>query len=365
MFSKKSVHNIIIYGLLTSMLLSGCGSAEYVDGTVPNTILDSASSSGSESSDAAGSESSGNGASVSDASGGSSGSTDSDTADAQTSDSSSGDSGPGTRDNTPVCLVPEHPGVEAYGNELATVDVSNASDGYVCVSYTGTCSKVKLQITCPNTITYTYNLSGGYETFPLTADSGTYSFGVYENISDTQYSTAFKTDVNITVSNQFGPYLYPNQYVNFDADDQAVAKGAELAYSADSDLDVVSNVYNYIINNITYDSNLASSVESGYLPTPDNTLASGTGICLDYAALMATMLRSQRIPTHMEVGYAGTAYHAWISVYLEETGWVNGIIEFNGTSWELMDPTFASSASEEELKEFIGDGSNYETKYIY
>ena len=30
-----------------------------------------------------------------------------------------------------------------------------------------------------------------------------------------------------------------------------------------------------------------------------------------------------------------------------------------------MDPTFAASNSEEELKEFIGDGSNYTVRYIY
>ncbi|MBR2401449.1 MAG: transglutaminase domain-containing protein, partial [Lachnospiraceae bacterium] len=66
-----------------------------------------------------------------------------------------------------------------------------------------------------------------------------------------------------------------------------------------------------------------------------------------------------------EIGYAGEAYHAWISTYLNEIGWVNGIIEFDGKNWQLMDPTFAASSSEEKLKDFIGDGSNYVTKYIY
>jgi hypothetical protein len=94
-------------------------------------------------------------------------------------------------------------------------------------------------------------------------------------------------------------------------------------------------------------------------------LQSGTGICLDYAAVMASMLRSQNIPTRLEVGYAGTAYHAWISTYIAEVGWVNGIISFDGKSWSLMDPTFAANSSQQTLKNFIGDGSNYSTKYIY
>ena len=273
--------------------------------------------------------------------------------------------GPGSRDNTPVIYVPEAPGTVLYGNELISIDASNADQGYICAEYFGSCPKVKLQITCPNTTTYTYNMMGGAEVFPLTSESGTYSIGVYENISGTEYSTCYRTDMEVSISNAFGPYLYPNQYVNFNSGSACVQKAQELAYTANSDLDVVSNVYNYVISNVVYDSELANSVESGYLPDPDRTLASCKGICLDYACLMSSMLRSQGIPTHLEVGYASTAYHAWISVYLDQTGWVNGIVEFNGTSWELMDPTFAASASADELKEFIGDGTNYETKYVY
>ena len=97
----------------------------------------------------------------------------------------------------------------------------------------------------------------------------------------------------------------------------------------------------------------------------DEVLSTKTGICLDYAALMTTMLRSQRIPTRMEIGYAGTAYHAWLSTYIEDVGWVNGMIEFDGNEWSLMDPTFASNTKDKTLKEFIGDGSNYSVKYIY
>ena len=77
------------------------------------------------------------------------------------------------------------------------------------------------------------------------------------------------------------------------------------------------------------------------------------------------MLRSQNIPTRLEVGYAGSAYHAWISTYITDVGWVNGIIQFDGVSWSLMDPTFAANSSEEELRSFIGDGSNYTLKYRY
>jgi transglutaminase-like putative cysteine protease len=97
----------------------------------------------------------------------------------------------------------------------------------------------------------------------------------------------------------------------------------------------------------------------------DAILASGTGICLDYAAVMASMLRSQRIPTRLEVGYAQDAYHAWISVYTADTGWLNGIIEFDGNVWTLVDPTFGANTDDKTLKKFIGDGSNYILQKMY
>lgn len=274
----------------------------------------------------------------------------------------------GSRDNTPVCLVPEAPGDVIYENEYAHLDASNLSEGYVVVRYTGESPKVKLQITGPNDITYTYNLSTSQqldEVFPLQSGNGQYTINVFENIEGTQYSMAFSQLVDVSITDEFTPFLYPNQYVNFSSSNEAVSKGADLAYTCNSDLEVVSAVYNYMIENISYDYEEAETVQSGYIPDVDEVLDTCTGICLDYSALMVTMLRSQRIPTRMEIGYAGTAYHAWLSTYIEDIGWVNGMIEFDGTEWSLMDPTFASNTEEKSLRDFIGDGSNYSVKYIY
>lgn len=271
----------------------------------------------------------------------------------------------GLRDNTPVCLVPAASGITVYSNSLASIDTSNASEGYIMVNYKGTNPKVKLQITGANGVTYTYNLHGGYETFPLSSGDGAYKIAVYENVTGNQYSTALSQTIRVTITNVFGPNLYPNQYVNFNLGSQVVSEAMQLAQSCDTDLDVVTKVYNYVTTNITYDHNKAATVQSGYTSNVDEILLSGTGICLDYAAVMASMLRSQNIPTRLEVGYAGEAYHAWISTYITDIGWVNGIIEFDGESWSLMDPTFAANSSETALKNFIGNGSNYKTKYIY
>jgi len=278
---------------------------------------------------------------------------------------SSGKGSSGTRDNTPHVLTPTAGGKTVYDCSVASIDATNVAEGYVVVTYKGSSPKVKLQITGSDGVTYTYNLTKGSDVFPLSAGSGSYTVAVYENVSGNQYSTAMSQSVNATITNTFGPFLYPNQYVKFTASSKAIAQAVTLAQGASTDLDVVSNVYNYIITTVSYDHDQAATVKSGYIPNVDTVLSRKKGICLDYAALMAAMLRSQNIPTRLEVGYAGEAYHAWISTYIKDVGWVNGIIEFDGKNWELMDPTFAANSSEKALKKFIGNGSNYTTKYIY
>lgn len=269
----------------------------------------------------------------------------------------------GSRDNTPVVLTGQADGTVTYGSEGVTIDASHMSEGYIMVSYTGTNEKVKLQITGPDEVVYTYDLHGDYETFPLTAGSGSYTVGVFENIEGTSYSTLFTQTIDVKIDDEFGPYLYANQYVNFNGDSKVVEKAEKLSKPCNDDLEVIEQVYNYMISNFTYDYDKAESVQSGYLPDVDEVFEAQTGICFDYAAVMAAMLRSQRIPTRLEVGYAGDVYHAWISTYIEEQGWVNGIIQFDGKNWELMDPTFASTSSKPE--DFITNTDEYITKFVY
>lgn len=273
--------------------------------------------------------------------------------------------GSGLRGSKPSSLQPSADGNSVYQNETAVIDYSNCADGYFMVQYLGTCPKVKLQLIGPDNITYTYNLTTSPDAFPLSAGSGAYNIAIYENITGNQYSTALSTEIEAAITNPFGAFLYPNQYVTFTPENKACKMAVELAEYSDSDLDVISNVYNYIISHISYDIQKAENIQSGYIPDIDAVLEAGTGICLDYACLMAAMLRSQSIPTQVEVGYVGEAYHAWISTYVEDIGWINGIIQFNGQDWQLMDPTTAAANGDEELEKFIGDGSHYLAKYIY
>ncbi len=263
-------------------------------------------------------------------------------------------------------LLPTASGAVVYGNDIVSIDASNVSEGYVMIQYSGGIEKIRVQITAPDGTTYTYALAvGSYETFPLSGGDGGYHIDVLENAYDDMYAIAFSQDISVTLNDEFRPFLYPNQYVWFTKDYKAVEYAAGLSDQSSSDLDYVEQVYNYVIKNISYDEELAANVKTNYLPNIDNTMKTKKGICFDYASLMAAMLRSQGVPTKLVVGYSGDAYHAWISVYLKEIGWVDDIIEFNGKSWSLMDPTLAANNSSKSVAKYIGDGNNYTVKYSY
>ena len=244
-----------------------------------------------------------------------------------------------------------------------TIDYSNTKDGYVMVNYGAEqARRMKVQIKGPKT-TYTYDLlPGQWAVFPLTEGDGSYQTFVYQNVSGTRYSTLASVKFQVTLENEFIPFLQPSQYVNYTAAPNTVAKAAEVVQGKATTLDKVKAVYDFVIGHLTYDKQLAAMVQSGYVPDLDAVLEKKTGICFDYAAMMTGMLRSQGIPCKMVFGYVGTAYHAWISVWSEETGWVDTIY-FDGTSWSQMDPTFASGA----LHSGSANNSNlvYTSKYQY
>lgn len=266
----------------------------------------------------------------------------------------------------PDVKEPVASGVTVLSNSKAEIDASNTSEGYIMVKYTGgSTGKIKAIVNKSGGESYVYNLGqkGVYETLPLTQGNGSYKITVYEGIGGTKYTTAYGTSVTVSLSDENVPFLYPNQYVNFNKNSKTVAVGKEVVQGAATELDKVSAVYAYVVNNFTYDYEKAKTVQSGYLPKVDEIVSSGKGICFDYASVMATMLRSQGIPTKLMVGYVGDAYHAWISVYIHEVGWVENIIYFDGTDWRMMDPTFASSSSSKTS--FKPEENKYSAKFAY
>ena len=272
----------------------------------------------------------------------------------------------GGRETATNFLEPAAPGEAVAGNEFAALDYSNTDQGYIQVRYDGPAQRARVQILDPEGITYSYTLKpGSLEVLPLTSGAGHYSVTILENAFDNIYAVACTVELDAEVADEFLPYLYPNQYVWYTSGSRACALGRELSEISSDDLTYVQRVYEYVTENIVYDHELAADIPVDYLPDVDRTIETGKGICLDYAALMTALLRSQGIPTKLVVGWSGTQYHAWISVYLKETGWVDGAIFFDGLNWSRLDPTLAAGNRGTSIKDYVNNNSNYKERFFY
>ena len=202
---------------------------------------------------------------------------------------------------TPAVRIPTADGTETIGNETVTVDISNTSNGYIMASYHGTAAQVNIQLTGPDGVTYLYFISekDTYTAMPLSSGDGSYIIDIYEQMDGDMYSNIMSDVIEVTLQNEFLPFLYSNQFVYFTAETRAVEKGNELAQGCDTDLDVTAAVYNYVVDNTEYDYEKAASITSPYYPDVDETLDTRKGICFDYSALMCTMLRTQLSLIHI------------------------------------------------------------------
>lgn len=251
--------------------------------------------------------------------------------------------------------------------EPLTLDFSHANQGYFIGTLSAAGEKINLQVTGPDQVIYKYFLevSDVPTVFPFTAGNGTYIILAFQEVGGDQYASLLSHSLTVELENEFLPFLYPNQYVDFTQDDEAIRLASELSADCESDLDALEAIYNYVTEHITYDDEKAATVETGYLPDIDETLRTKTGICFDYAALTVAMLRSLSIPARLNIGYSGDIRHAWVDIYIESIGWVRRAVEFNGNEWEMMDPTFAAAFDDDKLtSDYIGDGENYSLQYV-
>jgi len=254
-------------------------------------------------------------------------------------------------------------------NDLCSVDYSNVAEGYVMIKYTGNSEAIKVvRINTPKDEIYDYNLdnTGNYLCYTLSSGSGIYKITIYEQVNGNKYTPLYSTEINAEIKNEFTAFLYPNHFVNYNGDSKAIKLAIFITSKSTTDLAKIEKVYNYVTDNIKYDDVLAANVRSSYVPDLNRVITEKTGICFDYASLLTAMLRSLNIPTKLVFGYTGDIYHAWISVYTVETGWLDSIIRFNGSVWKLLDPTYASTGNNsKEVINFIENTANYLVKYQY
>lgn len=279
-----------------------------------------------------------------------------------------------TPDPPPVVVpdpaMPTSPGTQCAVTDKGVIDYSNISQGYISACYAGSRSKVKLRIQKSGLKAVDHDLAadGSVEYFPISQGDGEYSITVFEQVSGDDYSRAVEQKgISVSLDSQLAPFLYPNRYSDYDKNSGCVCKAAELCAGKTGTIDKISAIFEWITDNVTYDHELAATVQKGYTPDPEKTYNSRKGICYDYASLMCAMLRSQSIPTRLVKGYAAPdIYHAWNEVYTEETGWITPELMLKNSGYNIADSTFYASARDKvQIASYISNASNYQVLYYY
>ncbi len=221
-------------------------------------------------------------------------------------------------------------GKDVVRDSKLKVDRSNIKEGYFyACSASKTSKKLKLRVVKGDT-TLTYNLNGDcdMEVFPLQLGDGSYKVALYENISGKSYSSAGTVYLQVKLTNQNSPFVYPNQYVNYDESFELVDKADSLCKSM-TERQAFDAVCKYMKTNYGYDYVKAATIKPGQMPDIPGCYKKKMGICQDLSAVMVAMLRSQGIPAKLMIGYAGKNYHAWV------VGVVDGKEEFYDPTAQL------------------------------
>ena len=253
---------------------------------------------------------------------------------------------------------------KAEGANGAYVDTSATDKGYVAAKANAS-SKLKLQVTSgQQSNNYDLPNNGRAIVCPLTFGDGNYTFRVMQNTSGNNYVEIYRTSADVELDSEFEPFLRPNVYCDYDENSACVAKARELVANAETQADALKAICSYVVENISYDNTKAEKLKkaTGYVPDPDETLESGSGICFDYASLGAAMLRSQGIPTKITTGYVSpdNIYHAWIMVYIDGS-WTGAQFDIESKTWSRVDLTFAASAGTNN----VSDGKDYQDRFTY
>ena len=244
------------------------------------------------------------------------------------------------------------------------IDTSGTSQGWVCAAATSTV-RLKFQV-ITDAATYNYDLpnDGTPMIYPLNMGNGDYTFRIMQNTEGSSYVPIAMAKAHVTLSTEFAPFLMPGMFCAYTDASNCVAKARELTADCTNEAEVVAAICTWVARNVSYDTPKAKrlATATGYVPEPDETLATGKGICFDYASLSCAMLRSLGLPTKLMTGYVGedAVYHAWIMVYIDGT-WQTAKFSVSPNEWSRCDVTFASTGA----TAYSGDGSAYTDRYTY
>lgn len=216
-------------------------------------------------------------------------------------------------------------------------DTANTAKGLLYITYDGALTKdIKLTVTMKgsqNNYTYTVRTNKKFSV-PLQLGNGEYTARILEHVSGKAYRVLDQHQFSAEIQSPNDMFLAASPIVDY-ADEMTAIKEYDKILAGDGP-QRTTTLYERVVNDYTYDDTKAQAISSGkvtgYVPVIDEVYQAKKGICFDYSAMMAGVLRDQGIPVKLVMGYSTEidGYHAWNEILI-------------GDRWVVVDTTYDSA----------------------
>lgn len=235
-------------------------------------------------------------------------------------------------------LVPEiaEEGQLVYENkekgERLAIDLSNLNKGFIAVRcVAGRPARLVLEKGAKQQ-TDPIPSSQGYTIFPLEMGDGNYRAQIFLHVGDRLYEPVLSAEFELNTEQDEYRYLITNHKVPYTETSQVAELARTLRAGASTEEELIKDAVNWIISNIRYTEGPALAEGEAAVTNLDKVLDEKEGICTDFAATFAALMRINRIPCKVVFGTVdtpgGLVYHAW------------NLLSAEGGQWLLYDTTF-------------------------
>lgn len=224
------------------------------------------------------------------------------------------------------------------GGERAAIDLSNLHRGFIAVRCEAGRAARLVLAKDEKQQTETIPAARGFTVYPLEMGDGAYTAKIFLHLGGVSYESVLETAFELEIEHEEYRYLIPNHRVPYKADCSVAELARTLRNGAQTEAELVADTANWIVGNIRYTGGPAAPEGEAAAPDLERVLAEKAGICTDFAALFAALLRINQIPCKMVFGMVetpeGPVYHAW-NLALPESAQGDG-------QWILYDTTLGA-----------------------
>lgn len=271
-----------------------------------------------------------------------------------------------------------------YANKYVKINTNTANKGYVEVEYLDTKGyDIKVTIRANKKNQYGISASWQHQTSKrgnckikaaLTYGNAEYTINVLSTMKNDstgveRVSKKATLTINLTNVSTTGAFLLNEGEVEFNSNMAFIKKANEIAATCSNDFEKVSKIYDWLTDYIKY--RIVEETEYGrYKCDIEKIYNRKTGVCYDYAVVLAAMLRSQGIPCKVVFGkYANDTTdigHAWNEIYISSSGSIDtSKISIVGNKWCRLDPTLSSGSKGDAPIDYMNNDNNYTWRYYY